>query len=175
MREVLTRRFKRLLDGDEKFTAPPDLLLADGGAVHAKMMRDALRTLGLDIPVFGMVKDSRHRTRALQSPEGAEIGLSANPALFALIGQIQEETHRFAVTFHQKRREQAQNQSELDKIPGVGKARRAALLKRFKSVKNIKAAGVEELGEVVPASCAAAIRRYFEEEQNASNRDTAPV
>ena len=161
MREVLLRRFQRMLEGDEKFSTRPDLLLVDGGAVHAAMMARALEEIGLSLPVFGMVKDSRHRTRGLVSPGGEEIGLSAVPAVFALIGQIQEETHRFALAYHQKRREKGQIHSGLDAIPGVGPARREQLLSHFKSLKRIQSAAPEELAAVVPGSCAAAIYAHF--------------
>ena len=91
MEQVLTRRFRRYLDGDEKFKDLPDLLLIDGGVNHANVAVRVLEELNLRIPVFGMVKDDRHRTRALVTPDGREIGIQANQAIFSLIGQIQEE------------------------------------------------------------------------------------
>ena len=90
MEQVLTRRFQRYLDGDEKFSDKPDLLLIDGGVNHANVAVRVLESLGLRIPIFGMVKDDRHRTRALVTPEGKEIGIQGNQAIFSLIGQIQE-------------------------------------------------------------------------------------
>ncbi|MEG0440809.1 MAG: excinuclease ABC subunit UvrC, partial [Oscillospiraceae bacterium] len=105
MEEVLSRRFSRYLEGDEKFGALPDLLLIDGGDTHAAVAERVLETLGLSIPIYGMVKDDRHRTRALITAGGREISISGTPALFALIGQIQEETHRFAITFHRLQRQ----------------------------------------------------------------------
>ena len=120
MEQVLTRRFKRYLEGDEKFSEKPDLLLIDGGENHAKVAVRVLETLGLGIPVFGMVKDDRHRTRALVTPDGREIGIQGNQAVFSLIGQIQEETHRFAIEFHRQQQNQRVKGSVLDKIPGVG-------------------------------------------------------
>ena len=92
MEQVLTRRFRRYLDGDEKFVEKPDLLLIDGGLEHVRVARRVLEAMALDIPAFGMVKDDRHRTRALVHPDGREIGIQAVPAVFSLIGQIQEET-----------------------------------------------------------------------------------
>ncbi|MCL2082164.1 MAG: excinuclease ABC subunit UvrC [Oscillospiraceae bacterium] len=159
MQELLTRRFSRLKNGDMGFEILPDLLLADGGKAHAAMAERVFRELGLNIPAFGMVKDSRHRTRAIISPDGREAGLEANPALFALIGRIQEETHNAAFSFHQKRR--SSFTSELDKIPGIGPARRQALLKRFKSIKRVRAAPFEELREVLGESAARAAVEYF--------------
>ena len=161
MDQVLRRRFQRYLDGDEKFADKPDLLLIDGGVNHANVAVRVLEELGLSIPVFGMVKDDRHRTRALVTPEGREIGIQANQAVFSLIGQIQEETHRFAIEFHRQQQNQRVKGSVLDKIPGVGEKRRADLLKHFKSVKNIKAASLAELEEAVPKNTARAVYEYF--------------
>lgn len=118
MEQVLTRRFRRYLDGDEKFSDKPDLLLIDGGHEHVKVAKRVLETLNLDIPAFGMVKDDRHRTRALVHPDGREIGIQSIPAVFALIGQIQEETHRFAIEYHRQLQAGHVKTSVLDKIPG---------------------------------------------------------
>ncbi|MBO5035398.1 MAG: excinuclease ABC subunit UvrC, partial [Oscillospiraceae bacterium] len=145
MDQVLTRRFQRYLDGDEKFADLPDVLFIDGGQEHARVAVGVEEKLGLSIPVFGMVKDDRHRTRALVTPAGAEIGIQRIPAVFALVGQIQEETHRFAIEFHRQQQSRRVKGSELDKIPGVGEKRRNQLLKEFKSLKNIKAASLAEL------------------------------
>jgi len=161
MEQVLTRRFRRYLDGDEKFLDKPDLLLIDGGHEHVKVAQRVLETMNLDIPAFGMVKDDRHRTRALVHPDGREIGIQAIPAVFALIGQIQEETHRFAIEYHRQLQAGHVKTSVLDKIPGVGEKRRAQLLKRFKSVKAVKAASLEELQAVVPSNTAQAVYQYF--------------
>ena len=161
MEQVLTRRFQRYLDGDEKFSDKPDLLLIDGGVNHANVAVRVLESLGLRIPIFGMVKDDRHRTRALVTPEGKEIGIQGNQAIFSLIGQIQEETHRFAIEFHRQQQNQRVRGSVLDQIPGVGEKRRAELLKHFKSVKNIKAATLEELEAAVPKNTAKAVYDYF--------------
>lgn len=164
MEQVLTRRFRRYLDGDEKFVDLPDVLLIDGGENHAKVAVKVLEDLGLSIPVFGMVKDDRHRTRALVTPEGLEIGIQQNQAVFSLIGQIQEETHRFAIEFHRQQQSARMKGSVLDKIPGVGEKRRTELLKYFKSVKNIKAASLAELEEAVPKNTAKAVYEFFKGE-----------
>ena len=161
MEQVLTRRFQRYLEGDEKFDRKPDALFIDGGVNHARVAEGALAELGLSIPVFGMVKDDRHRTRALVTPAGAEIGIQGNPAVFALVGQIQEETHRFAIEFNRLQRTKRVRGSVLDKIPGVGEKRRAELLKRFKSVKQIKAASLAELEETVDRRTARAVYDFF--------------
>lgn len=161
MAQVITRRFNHYKNGDENWSEKPDLLLIDGGSVHAKTAVDALDALGLSVPTFGMVKDDRHRTRALAAPDGREIGIQQNQALFALIGTIQEETHRFAIEFNRAQHAQKVKGSVLDRIPGVGPKRRAELLKHFKSVKNIKASSLAELEEVVDKRTAKAVYEYF--------------
>ena len=161
MEQVLTRRFRRYLDGDEKFSDRPDLLLIDGGHEHVKVAARVLETLNLSIPAFGMVKDDRHRTRALVHPDGREIGIQAIPAVFALIGQIQEETHRFAIEYHRQLQASHVKTSVLDKIPGVGEKRRQQLLKAFKSVRAVREAPLEELEKVVPRNTARAVFQYF--------------
>ena len=120
-----------------------------------------LETMGLDIPAFGMVKDDRHRTRALVAPDGREIGIQAIPAVFALIGQIQEETHRFAITYHHESHSKSATRSALDGIPGVGEKRRAELRKHFGTIKAIREADVETLAAVVPRAAAQAVWEHF--------------
>ncbi|MBU5626215.1 excinuclease ABC subunit UvrC [Oscillibacter sp. MSJ-2] len=162
MQEVLRRRLNRWKDGDEKFSQLPDVFLIDGGETHARAAVEVIRgEYGLETPVFGMVKDDRHRTRALVTPEGKEIGISANQAVFSLIGQIQEETHRFAITFHRESHRRSAVHSVLDDIPGVGESRKKALLKRFGSVRAIREAGVDVLAEAVPRPAAQAVYAFF--------------
>ena len=115
----------------------------------------------MPLPIFGMVKDDRHHTRALITAEGREIDLHANPAVFALIGQIQDETHRFAITFHHESHTRSTLHSALDDVPGVGKTRKAALLKAFKSVKAIREAEMAALENVVPKNTAKAVWEHF--------------
>ena len=157
MRQVLERRFLRFQAGDPGFSEKPDLLLIDGGSTHAAIVRDQINSMGLTIPTVGMVKDDRHRTRALITPEGLEIGIQASPALFSLIGRIQEETHRFAITFQRELRSKSMKRSQLDNIPGIGEKRKAALMKKFKTVKAIRSASQEELSAVIPAPAARAV------------------
>ncbi len=161
MEQVLTRRFQRYLDGDEKFSDLPDALFIDGGQEHARVAVGVEEKLGLHIPVYGMVKDDRHRTRALMTPDGREIGIQRVPAVFALVGQIQEETHRFAIEFHRQQQSQRVKGSELDKIPGIGPTRRAQLLKHFKSVKNIKASSLAELQQVAGKATGKVVYDWF--------------
>ncbi len=160
MYEAVTRRFARCLAGDEKFAEVPDLLLIDGGDVHAATAEAALAALGLTLPVYGMVKDDRHRTRALVAGSGEEIGIVGNQAVFSFIGTIQEETHRFAIEYHRSLRS-ASIGSTLDQIPGVGEKRRNALLKRFKTIKAIRSATEAELREAVPAAAARAVYAFY--------------
>ncbi len=166
MYQAVSRRFQRYLDGDEKFAPLPDLLLIDGGEVHTQTACRALEDLGLRVNCFGMVKDDRHRTRALITADGREIGINANQAVFSLIGNIQEETHRSAITYQKKLRGE-DLASILDEIDGIGPKRRAALLKHFRSVKAIREADEEALRAVLPALQASAVYAFFhgEEEQ----------
>lgn len=161
MEQTIRRRFQRDREGDERFAKRPDLLLIDGGDTHAAVAQRVLTEFGLEIPVYGMVKDDRHRTRALVTPEGREIGIQAVPALFAFIGQIQEETHRSAVGFHHKQHTKTGTGSVLEKIPGIGETRRKALLKAFGSIKAIKGADLQELENVLPKNAAQSVYNYF--------------
>ncbi len=165
MREAVGRRFARYASGDESFGKLPDLLLIDGGDKHAAAAREAMLAQGVSVPVFGMVKDDRHRTRALVTPDGREIGIQANPAAFAYIGNIQEETHRFAIEYQRTLRSRRVRGSRLDGIPGVGEKRKAELLKHFRSVRAVEAASVEELAAVVPKNTARAVYDYFHSEE----------
>ena len=164
MRQIIHRRFTHYLAQDKGFEAKPDLLLIDGGDVHAAAVCDELAQLGLQFPVYGMVKDDRHRTRALLSPQGEQIGIAAVPALFALIGQIQEQTHNYAIGYHRKLRSRRLQRSKLDEIPGVGDKRKQALLRRFGTLGAIRAASVAELAEVVPTPVATQIYEFFRKE-----------
>ena len=166
MQEALTRRIERYISGDERFSPMPDLFLIDGGATHASGVREVEERLGIDVPVFGMVKDDRHRTRALISPEGQEIGISAFPAVFSFIGNIQEETHRFAIEFNRSLQSKKIKRSVLDNIPGVGEKRKSDLLKYFKSIKAIRSAGIEELQKIVPKNTAQAVFEYFRNKES---------
>ncbi len=161
MREVLRRRLQRAADGDEKFLPLPDVFLIDGGVTHAQTALGVAEEFGVSVPIFGMVKDDRHRTRALVTPEGREIGIVGNQAVFSLIGQIQEETHRFAITYHHESHGKSAMRSALDGIPGVGPKRREELRKRFGTIKAIREAEVEALAAVVPRPAAEAVWRHF--------------
>ena len=161
MHQVVKRRFAHYREGDKGFDEAPDLLLIDGGVAHACKAVEALQELGLSFPVFGMVKDDRHRTRALVTPEGREIRIDNNQAVFSLIGNIQEETHRFAITYHRQLRSKRLRYSELDAIPGIGPKRKQELLKQFKSLTAIGQATLPELERLLPRDAAAAVYHHF--------------
>ena len=161
MEQVLQRRFRRYLEGDEKFSQLPDVILMDGGLGQVRVAVQVLQEQGLRVPVFGMVKDERHRTRALVAPDGREIGIQGQQAVFALVGRIQEETHRFAITFHRESHARESVTSKLEAIPGVGERRRQALMEHFRTLKAIRGASQEELAGVVPKNTAQAVYDYF--------------
>ncbi len=156
MREVLTRRFRHGLEEsaelEEKeldktygsFTKFPDLLMMDGGRGQVNIALSVLEQLQISIPVCGMVKDDNHRTRGLYF-NNVELPIDTRSEGFKLITRIQDEAHRFAIEYHRSLRSKAQVKSVLDEIPGVGPARRKALMRGFKSIEEIKAASVEEL------------------------------
>ena len=154
MREVLRRRLQRAADGDEKFLPLPDVFLIDGGVTHADAVREVAEQFGCTVPIFGMVKDDRHRTRALVTPEGREIGIVNDQAVFSLIGQIQEETHRFAITYHHQHHTKSAMRSALDGVPGLGPKRQAELRKHFGTVKAIREADETALAAVLPQNVA---------------------
>ena len=159
-KEVLRRRFKRSSE-DEKFSKMPDVILADGGMGHVSAIKEALDTFGLDIPVFGMVKDNRHRTERLISSDGEIITLSQES--FRFITAIQNEVHRFAIGYHKKLRSDVLTRSELDNIEGIGPVKKRALLRAFGSVKAIEKALVPELAAAdgINEELAKKIYKYF--------------
>lgn len=165
MEEVLTRRFchglEELENGDEmgSFTTFPDLILMDGGRGQVNIALQVLEKLDLHIPVCGMVKDDSHRTRGLYY-NNVEIPIDRHSEGFKLITRIQDEAHRFAIEFHRKLRSQGQVHSVLDDIPGVGPARRKALMKHYANLEEIKNASVEELQNLPSMNEKSAIEVY---------------
>lgn len=162
--EVITRRFKRWTEKkDEKFSQMPDAVFADGGLAHAGIIRSAIKSVGLDIPVFGMVKDVTHKTRALLTTDGEIITLT--PEAFRLICEIQEEVHRVAITFHRRLMSKDMSRSVLDDIEGIGAVKKRALLRHFGSVAKIKSATVKQLTEAdgISTKNAEVIYRFFHE------------
>jgi excinuclease ABC subunit C len=166
LQEVLYRRLKRAQEGDPGFVELPDLLLMDGGVGHVHAAMTVLNAMGISIPIAGMVKDDKHRTRGFIYEFGGvtiEENLSKRPALFKLIGTIQEEVHRFAIDYHRGVRDKKSLGSVLDKIEGIGPNRRNALLAHFGSVENIKNADEAALRAVpgISENQAKRIREYF--------------
>ncbi len=178
MHEVLTRRFQHGLDereeiqrekGDERFgsfTKFPDLLLMDGGRGQVNIAKQVLAELGIDIPICGMVKDDNHRTRGLYF-NNLELPIDRNSEGFKLITRIQDEAHRFAITYHRSLRSKAQVHSVLDEIPGVGPSRRKALMKYFKSIEELRAADASQIEQVpgITANVAQDIYRFFRKKE----------
>ena len=156
MREVVYRRYRRLLDEGQEL---PDLVIADGGKGQMGVIHEVLESLGLNIPIAGLAKDNRHRTAELYvGYPPLLVGLRVTSPLFHLLTHIQDEVHRFAVSFHRRKRSKSFLHSELEGIDGVGKKSIEALLKHFRTLSKIKAATQEELAAVVGASRAAAIK-----------------
>lgn len=147
MEEVLTRRFTHESKGEfDSFSLMPDLILMDGGRGQVNIALKVLEKLGLKIPVCGMVKDDHHRTRGLYF-DNEEISVDTSSEGFRLITRIQDEAHRFAIEYHRSLRSKEQVHSLLDDIPGIGESRRKALMRRFKSLENIRDASEEELAQ----------------------------
>lgn len=160
MQEVVRRRYSRMKD---EGTPLPDLIITDGGAGQMSVVREVVEgELGLAIPIAGLAKDDRHRTHELlYGNPPMTVALKQDSALFRLLTQIQDEVHRYAITFHRDKRSKSQLRSELDTIPGVGPKTKQALLKAFKSVKRIREASEEELTKVVGQQKASSIKQHL--------------
>lgn len=160
MKEVVYRRYKRLTEEQQPL---PDLIVADGGKGQMEVIRQAVQDeLGLDIPIAGLAKNDKHRTNELlYGFPPRVVGMKTNSELFRVLTQLQDEVHRFAITFHREKRSKNALHSELDNIKGIGPKTRDDLLKTFKSVKRIKEASVEQLTAVVGVSKANAIHAFF--------------
>ncbi len=151
MREMISRRFTRYLDEDEKnegFKTLPDLILLDGGSNHVSVVKPILRELKLNIPIFGMVKDSRHRTRAI-AYDGKEIQISTFKSAFRLITQIQDEVHRYSIAFQKQKHKKHTFAMGLTDVPKIGPKKAQALLKQFKTKKALKEASAHEVKAIV--------------------------
>lgn len=160
MEEVLTRRFTHESNGEfDSFARKPDLILMDGGRGQVNIALHVLENLGLHIPVCGMVKDDHHRTRGLYF-NNQEISIDTSSEGFRLITRIQDEAHRFAIEYHRSLRSKEQVHSLLDDISGIGDTRRKALMRRFKSLENIRDASLEELTETESMNAASARQVY---------------
>ena len=162
MQEVVRRRYTRMM---EEGTPLPDLIITDGGRGQMEVVREVIQDeLNIDIPIAGLAKDNRHRTNELlYGFPPVTIGLKTNSELFHVLTHIQDEVHRFAITFHREKRSKHQLHSELDDIKGVGPKTKEALLKQFKSVKRIKEADRQEITNTIGAAKAELIYKYFHE------------
>ena len=161
MNEAAYRRFKRYKEGDECFAPLPSAVFADGALPQVRAVRQALNELGLYLPIFGLKKDSRHRTKSLVFEDGREVMLYKYPQIFPLCGRMQEEAHRFAITYHSAAARRRSLESMFTAVEGIGKARANAILKHFKTLSAIKAASVEELAQVKGMSQATAEKLYL--------------
>ncbi|MDR1571849.1 MAG: excinuclease ABC subunit UvrC [Clostridiales Family XIII bacterium] len=162
MQEVVYRRMRRWQEGDAGFSPLPDLILVDGGRGHVGAVAQTLRAMGIDVPVAGMVKDDRHRTRGLVFGD-TEADLKKSPLAYHFTGAVQEEVHRFAVEYHRGLRAKAATKSALDAIEGIGPKRRNALFAHFGSLEAIKAATVEQLAGApgMTGAAAAKVKAHF--------------
>lgn len=149
MNEVLRRRFKHYYEDDEDstFKILPDLILLDGGQPQVNAVLPVIHEMNISVPVFGMVKDNKHRTRAIAF-DGGEIEINSHRAAFTLVSNIQEEVHRFAITYHHKKHQKSSFSSSLLKIEGIGEKKAKILMKHFKTITAVKEASVEELSKV---------------------------
>ena len=159
MKEVVGRKYKRAI---EEKTPLPDLIITDGGKGQMSSVKEVLEALGLNIPIAGLAKDGKHRTSELLYGYPPQvIGVKQNSSLFQLLTKIQDEVHRYAITFHRDKRSKRQVASELDSIKGIGEKTKTALLKEFKSVKRIKEANFEQLSDIIGEAKARIISNYF--------------
>lgn len=159
MKEVVGRKYKRAI---EEKTPLPDLIITDGGKGQMSSVKEVLEALGLNIPIAGLAKDGKHRTSELLYGYPPQvIGVKQNSSLFQLLTKIQDEVHRYAITFHRDKRSKRQVASELDSIKGIGEKSKTALLKEFKSVKRIKEANFEQLSNIIGEAKARIISNYF--------------
>lgn len=159
MQEVVRRKYKRAI---EEKTPLPDLIITDGGKGQMSSVKEVIDELGINIPIAGLAKDGKHRTSELLYGYPPQvIGMKQNTPLFQLLTNIQDEVHRYAITFHRDKRSKRQISSELDSIKGIGEKSKTMLLKAFKSVKRIKEADIEQLTEVIGEAKAGIIYNHF--------------
>lgn len=161
MQEVVRRRYSRILDEQGEL---PDLILTDGGKGQMEVVREVIEDeLKLDIPIVGLAKDNRHRTsEVLYGFPPQAVGIKQGTPLFHLLERIQDEVHRFAISFHRDKRSKSQIASALDHIKGIGEKRKTALLKKFRSVARIRQASVEELAEVIGEAAAKSVKESLQ-------------
>ena len=160
MREVLYRRYYKVLMEEEK---APDLIVMDGGELQVKVCNEILNSLNLDIPVIGLVKDSKHRTNHIIDKNLKVLEVKKDSKLFLFLTKIQDEVHRFAISYHRNIKAKGSLVSVLDSVPGIGSVRRKTLLKKFGSLKKMKEASIDELSDVVGRDIAIKLKEYLDE------------
>ena len=160
MREVLYRRYYKVLMEEEK---APDLIVMDGGELQVKVCNEILNSLNLDIPVIGLVKDSKHRTNHIIDKNLNVLEVKKDSKLFLFLTKIQDEVHRFAISYHRNIKAKGSLVSVLDSVPGIGSVRRKTLLKKFGSLKKMKEASIDELSDVVGKDIAIKLKEYLDE------------
>lgn len=167
MQEVLRRRFENYFDPDCKdtgFATLPDLIFLDGGKGHVAAVAPMLKSMGVDTPVYGLVKDDRHRTRAVVSPDGGEIVIAKNRSVFNMLTRLQDEVHRYTITFQSKKHTAKTFESELTKIPGIGPKKAEALFTAFRTKQALREASAEEIARVMkigPEKAAEVIEQFI--------------
>lgn len=155
MQEVLRRRFENYLDPechDEGFKTLPDLIFLDGGKGHVAAVTPVVKEMGIDVPIYGLVKDQKHHTRAIVAPDGSEITISKSRAVFSLLTRLQDEVHRYTISFQTKKHLAKMYETELTEIKGIGKVKAQALLTRFKTKESLRSASVEDIAAVMKIS-----------------------
>jgi excinuclease ABC subunit C len=151
MEEIIYRKYSRLQKEDER---KPDLIIVDGGQLQLKATQRALDALSLSIPVIGLFKNEKHQTKGIITLDGEIIDLTGTPSLFFFLIRVQDEVHRFAITFHKQLRSKAMSRSIFDGIAGLGPSRQALLNQRYASIDMLKKASLEELMQLIPKSIA---------------------
>ena len=165
MKEVVYRRYSRMINEESPL---PDLIITDGGTGQMEVVRQVLQEqLKIDIPIAGLAKNQKHKTNELLfgfPPK--EIGLKPNDQLFRFLAQVQEEVHRFAITFHRDKRSKQQTASELDNIKGIGEKTIILLMNHFKSIKRLQNAEIEEIEKIIGTNRASIVYKYFREDMS---------
>jgi excinuclease ABC subunit C len=171
MQEVVFRRYTRMIEED---TPLPDLIITDGGKGQMESVRQIIQDqLHLDVPIAGLAKDNKHRTsEILFGFPPKEVGIKQNTAIFHLLEHVQDEVHRFAITFHKQVRSKAQIRSEFDQMNGIGEATQKKLLNHFKSIKRLKSANIEEIEALIGAKKAKVIFEYFAQQSIGKEKDS---
>ena len=165
MREVIYRRYYRVLM--ENLT-PPDMIIVDGGLGQIHAAKEVIDALGMPIPVYGLAKDDKHSTAMLLDTEGHPISIHSKSELFFLLTRMQDEVHRYAISFHKNVRSKSLFASTLDQIEGIGPKRKQQLLHHFKSVKRMKEASLEQLKEVLPDKVAQELFQSLHPDEHSS-------